>query len=60
MSSVNVAFLHVRRSIDDTIWANIGAKLGNVGQVRVTNKKLCCLVSYSTVQQNSDENITVC
>jgi len=32
--SVNVAFLHVRRSIDDHIWANIGAKLGNVGQVQ--------------------------
>lgn len=31
-NSVNVAFLHVRHSIDDQIWANVGAKLGNVGQ----------------------------
>lgn len=32
---MNVAFLHVRGSIDDAIWANIGAKLGNIGQVRL-------------------------
>ena len=32
---MNVAFLHVRGSIDDAIWANISAKLGNIGQVRL-------------------------
>lgn len=32
--SVNVHYLHVKRSIDDVMWQSLGSKLDNVGQVR--------------------------
>ena len=32
--SVNVHYLHVKRSIDDMMWQSLAAKLDNVGQVR--------------------------
>ena len=32
--SVNVHYLHVKRSIDDVMWQSLAAKLDNVGQAR--------------------------
>ena len=35
--SVNVHYLHVKRSIDDVMWQSLGSKLDNVGQARIGN-----------------------